>query len=110
MDPQQKQKVMIGVLVVLILGAGSYYFVFSGDDGPKQVVTTTSDEGPKQRSVDVAPVRERQTTRTSESRDTEEAQVERAERVQEERESDTTRTRRSGGPEKKSKVKQAPAA
>ena len=109
MDQQQKQKVMIGVLAVLAIGAGSYWFL-SGDSGPQQVQTNTSNEGPKARVVETAEVKQRTSTRGADARDTEEVKAERAERVIEDRDDGAQRTRRTGGPEKKSKVKNAPAA
>ncbi len=109
MDPQQKQKVMIGVVAVLVLGAGSYYFL-AGGDGPAQVQTAATNEAPKARVVESTEVKQRNQTRATDTRDAEEAPAERAERVIDENDSGTTRTRRTGGPEKKSKAKNAPAA
>jgi len=109
MDQQAKQKVLIGVLAVLAIGAGSYYFL-AGGDGPAQVVQNTGPVEQKARVVETEKVKERQTTRAADVRDSDEGPAERSERVQEERDDGERRTRRSGGPEKKSKVKNAPAA
>ena len=110
MDPQAKQKVMVGVLAVLIIGAGSYYMFFAGGDSSQQ---QTADTGPveiKQRKVETTQTKARPTTRASGVRDAEEAPAERAERVREDRDEATTRTRGTSGSEKKVKVKRSPAA
>lgn len=109
MEQEQKQKVLIGALVVLALGAGSYFFLAGGDDAP-QAFTDTGPAERKERQVDVPEVKTRTTARTTEARDVDSAPAERAERVQEEREEGPGRTRRGEGPTKKSNKKQAPAA
>lgn len=109
MDPQQKQKVLIGVLAVLAIGAGSYYFL-AGDSGPQQVQTATGDNAPKERVVETVEVKQRQSSRGADARDTEEEKVERAERVIDESGGGTTRARRTGGGAEKKKVKNMPAA
>ncbi len=41
MDEEKKQKVMIGVLAALVLGAGAYFFAFRDTGGPtKQAIKT----------------------------------------------------------------------
>lgn len=109
MDPQQKQKVMIGVLAVLAIGAGSYYFL-AGDSGPQQVQTATGDDAPRERVVETVEVKQRQTSRGADARDAEEEKVERAERVIDDSDRGTTRTRRTSGGAEKKKVQKAPAA
>lgn len=48
MDEQKKQKVMIGVLVALVLGAGAYFVAFRDSGGPAK---STAKEGPTVRKV-----------------------------------------------------------
>lgn len=109
MDQQAKQKVLIGVLAVLAIGAGSYYFL-AGGDGPKQVQQDTGPVVQKERAVVTETTKERKTSRATDVRDSDEAPAERSERVMEEQDEGERRTRRTGGPEKKNKKKDAPAA
>lgn len=110
MDPQVKQKVMIGGLAVLILGAGSYFVFFSGDSGPKQQAASTVSTAPRERQVTSPNAKVRTVTRTQEPSKAEAAPEDRKERVQTEREEGARRTRPTAGPERKSKVKKTPAA
>jgi flagellar basal body-associated protein FliL len=62
-DEQKKQKVLLGVLGVLVLGAGTYYFVFSGSSTKSDA---TSDEVVARRQRDPA---ERRTSGEGERRE-----------------------------------------
>ena len=50
MDEQKKQKVMIGVLVALVLGAGVYFVAFRESDGPAKSATKAQFTGRKVRA------------------------------------------------------------
>lgn len=110
MDEQKKQKVMLGVLGVLIVGMGAYYFVFR-DTGPAVVQTQEQNTGERRSRFEDRPAEEpakRQTRQTAR----EETGLETAPRVREapEREERARDRSRSRGPERKQKKEIAPAA
>jgi len=51
MEQQQRQKVMLGALAVLALGAGSYYVFFSGSGGPNLTASNEASTGRKERAA-----------------------------------------------------------
>ncbi len=110
MDEQKKQKVMLGVLGVLIVGMGTYYFVFR-DPGPDVTQTQVQDTGERRSRFEDRPAEEpvkrqvRQTAREETDSDT-------APRVREapEREERARDRSKSRGPERKQKKEIAPAA
>lgn len=109
MNKEKKQKVLLGVLVVLLLGAGSIWY-FVRDTGPiEQEGTGGSSE--RKRRVRSTTKEERSVRKTRESLAPEERQAERTKRERATRER-KERTRRSGPrkAKKKKKEKTAPAA
>lgn len=109
MDQQQKQKLMLGIVAVLALGAGGYYFVLR-DSGESNQSSVT--EGPAERRV-------RTTTETpetvrkerpKEAAPKEAVAVERREREEEET-TEVTRKAKPRSGEKSTKKKEVqPAA
>ena len=111
MDEQKKQKVMIAVLAVVVLGAGAYFFAFrdSGASGAK-----ASNTGPVTRRVRESSQTEEKSarrTRTTRSRaDKAKAPVVRRQRDEAEQKTATRRTKRTRGQKKIKKEAPAPAA
>ncbi len=102
----KRQKVMLGVIAVLALGAGGYYFVFSGND--VAVVQENQNTSVRKKRVVKENVRAEKKKRVTESEEPE--RVERREREQSERNTSRKKRGTRGGPKKVTKRKFAPAA
>ncbi len=109
MAQDQKQKIMIAVLAVLVLGAGSYYMFFRDSGNATAAVANQGPAGPRVRETQKkdetvtrkrAETRERETAQPTERREREES---------DDRETDGRRTRKTKETEVKKK-KMTPAA
>lgn len=110
MAEDKKQKVMLAVLGVLIVGMGSYWFVFR-DSGPQTVRDDDNQTAERKRRERKAP---EETTSRRRAREAPEQTVERASRREKrevrERPSVDRRRRKVGRKKKKKKKLTAPAA
>lgn len=109
MDEQKKQKVMLGVLVAALLGAGGFWYMGRDANSNKQANVAT---GPTQRRV-----REKKATTTKRSRKKRERKEatanqgsKRRERVESERTTSSRRKRARGSGKKVKKKKIVPAS
>jgi len=103
----KRQKVMLGILAVLVLGAGSYYFVFSDKTSSQSVVEQT--QGPRKKRVKPKETR-RAVKKRRAPKEEAPARAERKERVRTERSTSRKKRGRRGGPKKVTKRKLVPAA
>jgi hypothetical protein len=111
MDQQKKQKVLLAVLGVFVLGAGTYFVAFRGSGASTQQAMTS---GPVERRQREAPAEEQPTRTARRSAVRREAPrpatVERRERSQEPREAAGRRQRGRGAEDRTKKKTIAPAA
>ena len=109
MTDDKKQKVLIGVLAVLILGAGGYYFVFRDSGGNTGPQVEQAQVERKQRTAAPVETNKRTARRETAPQDAEPV-AERQTREVEERATRTRERRKSGGIERKKEKKLTPAA
>ena len=101
MDDQKKQKVLLAVLGVLALGAGSYFVLFRESDNTSQRRTSTGPVVRKERKVVTGPAKDVRKTRAK--RETSRVTVQRQERSK--RKSTVTRRQRRDKAKKAKKKK-----
>lgn len=106
---QNRQKLLIGALAVVALGAGSYYMFFAADSGPAKVQEDTGPIVVKERQRSTAKVAPTRTRDTSARNAPDEPVVGRDRAEPEEREAPTSRDRKRG-PTKVKKKEDRPIA
>jgi uncharacterized protein HemX len=105
---QKKQKMLLAVLAVLVLGAGSYYFVFRGDGSGNQDFTAQGPAGRKKSAQAEEKTVER---RKATKKDTSEAPKTVERKSREESESTTVERKKRRNDKKEEKKKTvSPAA
>jgi hypothetical protein len=111
-DESKRQKILLGVLALMAVACGTYYFAFRSS-GPTQVVQKTTASEPKARQMAVEDTKKpRERTRETEAAATEdEEHVPKARDMgMDEEEEQLKKDRQSGESAKKKKKKVKPAA
>lgn len=114
MDDAKRQKIMIGVLALLAIGAGGYWFLLR-DSGPSQTVTQSAPTERKKRerdaTADKTPAREGNRKAAREASEEGERDEERGNRARKPAENTEQKgnTKREQGPAKKKEKKNMPA-